>query len=56
VDLDAIEAEAAEIMETDPGDAERFFGNRVVAGSDAWLPTGLWEGAYAGHVLAAQPA
>jgi hypothetical protein len=56
VDLDAIEAEAAEILETDPADAERFFGNRVVAGSDAWLPTGLWEGAYAGHVVAAQPA
>jgi hypothetical protein len=56
VDLDAIEAEAAEILETDPADAERFFGNRVVAGSDAWLPTGLWEGAYAGHVLVAQPA
>jgi hypothetical protein len=33
-------------METDPADAERFFGNRVVAGSDAWLPTGLWERAY----------
>lgn len=55
VDLDAIEAEAAEIMETDPGDAERFFGNRVVAGSDAWLPTGLWEKAHRGD-MAAQPA
>lgn len=56
VDLDAIEAEAAEILETDPADAERFFGNRVVAGTDAWLPADLWEGAYAGHVLVAQPA
>lgn len=43
VDLDRIEAEAAEIMERDPADAERFFGNRVVAGSDAWLPSGLWD-------------
>ena len=43
VDLDRIEAEAVEIMETDPANAERFFGNRVVAGSDSWLPTGLWE-------------
>lgn len=34
VDLDAIEAEAAELLETDPAQAERFFGNRVVAGSD----------------------
>lgn len=34
VDLDAIEAEAAELLETDPAQAERFFGNRVVAGQD----------------------
>lgn len=34
VDLDAIEAEAAELLETDPNQAERFFGNRVVAGAD----------------------
>lgn len=41
VDLDAIEADAAEIMETDPGQAERFFGNRVVAGNSSAfdLPT-----------------
>jgi hypothetical protein len=32
VDLDAIEAEAAELLETDPTQAERFFGNRAVAG------------------------
>lgn len=43
VDLDRIEAEALEILERDPAEAERFFGNRVVAGSDAWLPDGLWE-------------
>lgn len=55
VDLDAIEAEAAEIMETDPSDAERFFGNRVVAGSDAWLKVGLWERAFR-DAMAAQPA
>lgn len=42
VDLDAIEAEAAEIMEKDPGQAERFFGNRVVSGSAAWLDVALW--------------
>lgn len=33
VDLDAIEAEAAEILIKDPHQAERFFGNRIVAGS-----------------------
>ncbi|MFD7429042.1 hypothetical protein ACFV6Z_18645 [Streptomyces sp. NPDC059818] len=42
VDLDAIEAEAAEIMEKDPAQAERFFGNRCVAGSAAWLDTAKW--------------
>lgn len=34
VDLDAIEAEAAELLKVDPGQAERFFGNRTVAGAD----------------------
>ena len=43
VDLDYIEATAAELMERDPAQAERFFGNRIVAGAGAWLPTGLWE-------------
>jgi hypothetical protein len=43
VDLDAIEAEAAELMEKDPAQAERFFGNRMVSGSDVWLDLALWE-------------
>jgi len=43
VDLDAIEAEAAELMETDPTQAERFFGNRIVHGHGSWLPEGLWD-------------
>lgn len=43
VDLNAIEAEAAELLERDPGQAERFFGNRVVQGLGSWLPDGLWE-------------
>ncbi len=42
VDLDAIEAEAAEIMEKDPAQAERFFGNRCVAGSASWLDSAKW--------------
>ncbi|WP_319054805.1 hypothetical protein [Streptomyces europaeiscabiei] len=42
VDLDAIEAEAAEIMEKDEAQAERFFGNRCVAGSAAWLDGAKW--------------
>jgi hypothetical protein len=40
VDLDSIEAEAAELLQTDPAQAERFFGNRIVTGSGAWLPDG----------------
>jgi hypothetical protein len=40
VDLDSIEAEAAELLQTDPAQAERFFGNRIVTGSGAWLPEG----------------
>lgn len=42
VDLDAIEAEAAEIMEKDPAQAERFYGNRPVAGSASWLDGAKW--------------
>ncbi|GFH38903.1 hypothetical protein [Streptomyces pacificus] len=42
VDLDAIEAETAEILEKDPAQAERFFGNRCVAGSSAWLDVAKW--------------
>ncbi len=42
VDLDAIEAEAAELLEKDPAQAERFFGNRIVHGLGAWLTGSLW--------------
>jgi len=43
VDLDSIEAEAAEIMEKDPGQAERFFGNRIVAGLGTWCAKDKWD-------------
>jgi len=52
VNLDSIEAEAAELILTDPAQAERFFGNRVRAGGGAWLPDGLWASRHA-HVVAA---
>ena len=42
VDLDRIEAEAAEIAENDPQQAERFFGNRLVITGGSWLREGLW--------------
>ncbi|MFG3585125.1 hypothetical protein [Streptomyces sp. NPDC047990] len=43
VDLDAIEAEAAELMEKDPEQAERFFGNRIVYGSGSWMNGDAWD-------------
>ncbi|MGZ6844562.1 MAG: hypothetical protein ACXVF2_20490, partial [Blastococcus sp.] len=43
IDLDRIEAEAAELLERDPQQAERFFGNRLVVTGGSWLPEGLWE-------------
>jgi hypothetical protein len=52
VDLDSIEAEAAEMAATDPAQAERFFGNRIVAGGGSWLPEGLWDGRRADLVAA----
>jgi hypothetical protein len=45
INIDSIEAEAAELMATDPAQAERFFGNRLVQGHGAWLPDGLWDNA-----------
>lgn len=43
VDLDAIEAEAAELIEVDPAQAERFFGNRITAGTGTWLARDRWD-------------
>lgn len=43
VDLDSIEAEVAEIMVTNPANAERFFGNRLVQGLGSFMPEDLWD-------------
>lgn len=43
VDLDNIDAEAAELYENDPQEAQRFFGNGLVQGLGSWLADGLWE-------------
>ncbi len=43
VPLDSIEAEAADLLERDPAQAERFFGNRIVVGAGTWLKDGVWE-------------
>lgn len=42
INLDTIEAEAAEIILNDPAQAERFYGNRVVAGLGAWIDAEEW--------------
>lgn len=51
VNLDSIEAELKEIMVKDPAQAERFFGNRIVAGLGTWLPDGLWASREASVVV-----
>ena len=43
VDLDAIEAEAYDLIERDIAQAERFFGNRIVASADSWLDPKVWS-------------
>ncbi|MGO1562105.1 MAG: hypothetical protein ACTHW7_09785, partial [Actinomycetaceae bacterium] len=40
--LASIEAESAEILETDPAQAMRFFGNMLVQGLGSYLPDSLW--------------
>lgn len=42
VDTGSIEGQAFEMLEKDPADAERFFGNRIVPGSGRWLQTAKW--------------
>lgn len=44
VDLDGIEAEVVELMERDPNQAERYFGNRVLTGQSGWMPADVWNG------------
>lgn len=43
VDLDAIEAEAAGMMEKDPTEAERFYGNVLVAGAGHAVDPDVWD-------------
>ncbi len=39
----AIDPEADELVETDPTQAERFFGNRLVQGLGSFMPEALWD-------------
>lgn len=50
INLDAIDAEALELIEKDAQQAERFFGNRLTRGAGSWLPPGAWAAAYAGRM------
>lgn len=43
VDLRTVEAESVALMETDPSEAERFYGNRIVAGRGSWFDMPKWE-------------
>lgn len=43
VDLDRVDAEIEELLGRDPGQAERFFLNRIVAGQDNAFDVGLWK-------------
>lgn len=47
VDLAAVEAEAAELMRTDPTQAKRFFGNMLVQGLGSFMPEELWDRTHA---------
>lgn len=43
VNVKDIDAEAAELVETDPVQAERFFGNRLVQGLGSFMTEALWD-------------
>ncbi|MFW6090517.1 MAG: hypothetical protein ACODAF_01500 [Actinomycetota bacterium] len=43
VDLDVIEGEAGELLQLDPTQAERYFGNRPVAGGGVAYRPGVWD-------------
>lgn len=43
VSIPSIEAEAVSLLKRDPAQAERFFGNRLVQGTGAFITADLWE-------------
>jgi hypothetical protein len=43
IDLDSIEAEAADLVARDIGQAQRFFGNMIVYGAGGYLDGDLWD-------------
>jgi hypothetical protein len=55
VSLSAIEGEAAEMLDTAPADAERFFGNRIVSGSGSWMDMPKWDARKADPAITVAP-
>jgi hypothetical protein len=43
IDLDSIEAEAADLVARDIGQAQRFFGNMIVYGAGSWMDGDAWD-------------
>jgi hypothetical protein len=43
IDLDSIEAEAADLAARDIGQAQRFFGNMIVYGAGSWMDGDAWD-------------
>lgn len=43
VDVDRLDGEVVELLELDPGQAERFFFNRITAGQATWIDVDRWK-------------
>lgn len=43
VDRDRIESEVVSLLDRDPGQAERFFANRIWSGDAVWMPEEPWK-------------
>lgn len=55
VSLDSIEAESKSLLGHDPAQAERFFGNRRVAGAGKWVTTDEWDSKRADRTVVVEP-
>jgi hypothetical protein len=55
VDVRSIEAESSALAASNPAEAERFFGNRIVAGSGTWMPMPAWAAKKAAPAIVVKP-
>lgn len=53
IDLNSIDSTAVKLMAKDLGQAERFYGNRLVQGLGAWLKISDWDAAYSKQLVTA---